>query len=123
MVKFSHQEKLAYRKNVETLERESNRNQKKLENVYLIDAIYKIFLRFILVGFFLCFLWWQNKFVYEMVNRAIFTSYDQDGMQDLGNLLPILVTGTIAQTVSIVAIMVRWVFTDIDYKNNPMNGN
>lgn len=102
---------------------DSKKAQAALMKAYHWDTISRIAFRGVLLVFFLGFLSWQNIYVYKVVSNVLFSETINYDISDVEMLLQILIGGTIAQTVAIVAIMVRWVFTDIDYKNSPLNGS
>lgn len=71
--------------------------------------------------FSLCLLL-QNIVVYGFVYH-VYRQGSGSLLKDLQPIISVLVIGTIGQTVAVIRIMVRWIFSDIDYSQHPLNGN
>lgn len=71
------------------------------------------------IAFFI-FLLLQNFAVYWFVWHVYHTGNSSE-FKDLQPILATAVLGTIGQTVGIINIMVKWIFSDIDYSKHPLN--
>ena len=51
--------------------------------------------------------------IYRQGNGALF--------QQLQPIMSVVVVGTIGETIGVIQIMVKWIFSDIDYSKHPLN--
>lgn len=91
----------------------------RLSDFFEADISWKLRARKTYSIAFFIFLLLQNIFVYGFV----FYIY-QKGQGNFKNLQPILsaiILGTIGETIGVIQIMVKWIFSDIDYSKHPLN--
>ncbi len=83
------------------------------------DAAFKLTIRKFFAYAFPIFLLVQNIITYVFIWVIFYTYKDSPYVFDLQPFLSVLTLGTLGETVLIVKIMVRWIFTDIKYNNHP----
>lgn len=94
------------------LKKHADDHTKTLFGIEEEDMRWKLWARkwFSIVAF--VFLIAQNYLVFALVYQAFYS----DKLVQLQVILSILVTGTLAETVGAIKIMVEWVFRDIKYR-------
>jgi len=110
---------LVYKKEIHSLITDAQQGQVEASRTWRHDTESKIGFRKFFAVLFTLLLLVQNIFVYWIVYKSFFFTIEGLKIEDVQVLLSVLVTGTIGQTVSIIWLMVKWVFSDIDYKNRP----
>ena len=81
------------------------------------DANWKIKSRKWYAPIFLGFLFLQNFATYTF----IYILYNQGRLEELQLFAASIFVGLIAETAYIVKIIIKWLFTDIDYSKHPLN--
>ena len=92
----------------------------RLSDFFEADISWKLRARKTYSIAFFIFLLLQNIFVYGFV----FYIYQKGQGNVFRNLQPILsaiILGTIGETIGVIHIMVKWIFSDIDYSKHPLN--
>jgi hypothetical protein len=77
------------------------------------DIIGRLAARQLYIILFCLLLFAQNFFIFWLIAKAF--HYDQ--LKELSLVLGTIITGTFIETVVIIKIIVQWVFSDIDYKD------
>jgi len=96
---------------------EEAKGSKSLQKIFETDAQWKLNARKIYAPLFLIFLLVQNIIAYVF----IFIVYFQHNLSSVQPFIISLFIGMIVETAYIVKIIIRWVFTDIDYSKHPLN--
>lgn len=84
------------------------------------DAEWRLFARKRLARFFSFLLVFQNIMLYLIVILLITGVFENAAIADVQGFISVLSAATLVETVSIIMVMVKWLFSDIPYSNHPV---
>lgn len=87
------------------------------------DAGFKLRVRKVFAFAFPIFLVIQNILTYFFVWFVTFHPTEGISLKDIQPILAVVISGTIGETVLIIQIMVKWIFSDIQYDHHPLSGS
>ena len=91
---------------------EFDRAQSDVNRLFESDIRWRLDARKLYARIFSLFLLIQNLFVMYIVDFSFRSGIDLGKLQ---LVLSVLIAGTIGQTVGVIQIMVKWIFSDINY--------
>lgn len=92
----------------------------RLSDFFEADVSWKLRARKSYSIAFFIFLLVQNITVYWFIWQ-VYQHGNGNLFKQLQPILSVVIVGTIGETVGVIQIMVKWIFSDIDYSKHPLN--